>query len=216
MLDWLHHDMAKDRQRFAEHLERSQEEVLMPRLWSRYVLSGCAAGLIGLTGCDYVRLFRPSVLKQLNPDVVRLVNMFPAVDQPNEAILGRLFAHGGLSHATLGSDGVFRDKIWAPENEFIWKPAIIHIPRGGELELEFHNTDHNLHGAFVPSEQGRQAMMLPMHTEGKMRIRLDSPGLYWFGCPISNHAGRGMLGLIMVGGEVPPEAKLDRPKQERP
>jgi hypothetical protein len=50
-----------------------------------------------LTGCDYVRLLRPSVLKQLNPHVVRLVNELPAVDDPNEAIVARLFAHGGLS-----------------------------------------------------------------------------------------------------------------------
>ena len=172
--------------------------------------------ILAISGCNYVRLLRPSVLKQLNPDVVRMVNMLPAVDHPNEAIVGRLFAHGGLSHAKLGSDGVFRDKIWIPENEFIWKPAIIHIPRGGEIELEFHNTDVNLHAALVPSLQGRQAMMLPMHTAGKVKIRLDAPGLYFFGCPISNHAGRGMLGLIMVGGEVPAEARLDRPRQERP
>jgi PQQ system protein len=172
--------------------------------------------IVPVMSCDYVRLLRPSVLKQLNPDVVRLVNALPAVDHQNEAIVGRLFAHGGLSNAKLGSDGVFRDKIWVPENEFIWQPAIIRIPRGGELELEFHNTDQTLHGAFVPSVSGRQAMMLPMHTAGKIRIKLDQPGLYWFGCPISNHAGRGMLGLIMVGGEVPAAARLDRPKQRRP
>src|SRR5687767_7575540 len=94
----------------------------------RIVLCAGMAGLFVLSGCDYVRLLRPSVLKQLNPDVVRLVNMLPAVDDPNEVIVGRLFAHGGLSHAKLGNDGVFRDKIWVPENEFIWKPAIIHIP----------------------------------------------------------------------------------------
>jgi hypothetical protein len=28
-------------------------------------------------GCEYVRLLRPSVLKQLNPRVVRLVNELP-------------------------------------------------------------------------------------------------------------------------------------------
>ena len=49
-----------------------------------------------------------------------------------------------------------------------------------------------------------------------LRIRLDQPGMYWFGCPVANHAGRGMLGLILVSGEVPPEARLDRPRQPRP
>ena len=180
--------------------------VLLPLL-GLFVLSAAS--------CEYVKLLRPSVLKQLTPDVVRLVNTLPAVDDPNEATVARLFAHGGLSHAKRGADGVYRDKVWVPENEFIWEPAIIRIPEGGELEIEFHNTDQTLHAAFVPSNSDRHALMLPMHTAGKVRIRLDQPGLYWFGCPISNHAGRGMLGLIMVGGEVPPAAKLDRPRQPR-
>ena len=171
---------------------------------------------LSLGGCEYVKLLRPSVLKQLNPDVVRLVNTLPEVDDPNGEIVARLFAHGGLSRAELGGDGVFRDKVWVPEHEFIWRPAIIHMERGGELEIEFHNEDQTLHAALVPGNHERQALMLPMHTGGRVRVRLDQPGLYWFGCPISNHAGRGMLGIIMVGGDVPPEAKLDRPKQKRP
>jgi PQQ system protein len=187
-------------------MRRSARRMLLPLLGVSLLLSAC----------EYVRLLRPSVLKQLNPDVVRLVNTLPAVDDPNELIIARLFAHGGLSYAEEGRDGVFRDEVTVPENQFIWRPAIIRMPRGGELELDFHNADQTLHAAFVPSNPERQAMMLPMHTAGRVRIRLDQPGLYWFGCPISNHAGRGMLGLIIVGGEVPEEAKLDRPRQRRP
>lgn len=176
--------------------------------------------LLGLSvvvvGCEYVRLLRPSVLRQLNPDVVRLVNTLPDVDDPNEAMVARLFAHGGLSYAEEGEDGVFRDEVWVPDNEFIWKPAIIRMPRGGELEIVFHNTDQQFHMAFVPSTPDRYLVELPQHTAGRVRVRLDQPGLYWFGCPVSNHAGRGMLGLIMVGGNVPPEARLDRPRQEEP
>lgn len=40
--------------------------------------------------------------------------------------------------------------------------------------------------------------------------------MYFFECPVANHAGRGMVGLILVEGEVPPEARLDRPWQPRP
>ncbi len=172
--------------------------------------------LLPLGSCEYLKLLRPSVLKQLNPDVVRLVNTLPAVDDPNGYVVARLFAHGGLSYAKQGRDGVFRDEITVPENQFIWRPAIIRMERGGELELDFHNTDQNFHIAFVPSTPDRQVLELPMHTAGRVRVRLDQPGLYWFGCPVSNHAGRGMLGLILVGGEVPPEARLDRPRQPRP
>ncbi len=170
----------------------------------------------GLSGCEYVRLLRPRALKQLNPRVVRMVNFLPDVDNPNEAIVARLFAHGGLSHAKAGKDGVFRDKIVVPENQFIWEPAIIVMRRAGELELEFHNADQAFHIAFMPSDGERQVLELPAHKAGRVRVQLDQPGLYWFGCPVSNHAGRGMLGLIIVRGGVPAEAKLDRPKQPRP
>src|SRR5688500_18136758 len=155
-------------------------------------ISGVASVLLLLSSCEYVKLLRPSVLRQLNPDIVRLVNTLPAVDDPNELVVARLFAHGGLSRADKGRDGVFRDKIWVPDNEFIWKPAVIHMEHGGELELDFHNTDQNFHIAFVPDTPDRQVLDLPMHTSGRVRIKLDQPGMYFFGCPVGNHAGRGM------------------------
>jgi PQQ system protein len=178
-----------------------------------------AAGAM-LTGCraaEYLRLLRPKALKQLNPDMVRLVNELPNVDKQNEKLIGRLFAHGGLGHAKKGEDGVYRAKIHIPSGQFIWQPAIIAMPEGGTLELEFENRDDwSHHAAILPSNGGRVYLELPQYEKGNATINLDTPGLYWFGCPISNHAGRGMLGLVIVGGEVPAEAKLDRPKQPRP
>ena len=169
-----------------------------------------------LTACDYVRLLRPKVLKQLNPRVVRLVNELPEVDRPNEAILARLFPHGGLSHAEQGGDGVFRDKIRVPPNQYIWEPSIIVMEHAGELELEFQNNDQSYHIAFLPNVGGRDVVELPREKGGRARVRLDQPGLYWFGCPVANHAGRGMLGLVIVKGNTPAEARLDRPRQPRP
>jgi PQQ system protein len=183
------------------------------RCW-RAVLLGALT--IALGGCEYVRLLRPRALKQLNPRVVRMVNYLPEVDDPNEAIVARLFAHGGLSHADLGRDGVFRVRVRVPKDEYIWYPAIVVMPRAGELELEFQNEDQAFHIAFLPSVGERQVLELPSGTAGRARIKLDQPGLYWFGCPVSNHAGRGMLGLVIVEGEVPAEAKLDRPAGPRP
>jgi PQQ system protein len=184
---------------------------------TRRVRIGLLAGLVLFgAGCDYVRLLRPKVLKQLNPHVVRLVNELPEVDRPNEAIVARLFAHGGLSHATLGADGVFHDQIRVPKHQYIWQPAIIVMARGGELELDIANEDEAFHIAFLPSNGDRQAVELPVRRRGTARLRLDQPGLYWFGCPVSNHAGRGMLGLVLVRGDVPAEARLDRPRMPRP
>jgi PQQ system protein len=174
-----------------------------------------AALALTLGGCEYVRLLRPRVLSQLNPRVVRMVNYLPEVDDPNEAIVARLFAHGGLSHADEGRDGVFRDQIRVPKNEYIWQPAIVVMKRAGELELEFQNEDESVHIAFLPSSGARETLTLPIHSAGRARIRLDQPGLYWFGCPVANHAGRGMLGLVIVEGDVPAHARLDRPPQRR-
>lgn len=180
------------------------------------MLAGLALSMIALSSCDYVRLLRPSVLRQLNPRVVRLVDELPAVDQQNEDIVGRLFPHGGLAHAEVGKDGVMRSRIHIPPNQFLWEPSVIVMPHGGDLELEFQNEDHNFHIAFLPSTGERQVVELPMHHGGRARIHLDQPGLYWFGCPVANHAGRGMLGLVLVKGDVPADARLDRPQQRRP
>jgi PQQ system protein len=169
-----------------------------------------------LVACEHAKLLRPNVLKQLDTDVAAMVNELPEVDHPNEAIIGRLFVHGGLSRATLGPDNVMRDEISVPENQYIWKPAIIVMQQPGRLELDISNADQNHHIAFMPSDGERQVLDLPVHTRGRVAVTLSQPGLYWFGCPVSNHAGRGMLGLIIVKGETAASAKLDRPPQPQP
>ena len=166
---------------------------------------------------DILRLLRPEVLRQLNGDTVRLLNELPAVDSQNKAIVGRLFAHGGLGHAKRTKEGGHKISMWIPEGEFIWRPAIIVMGHGGDLDISVRNDDgFSHHQMLLPNNGGRVFFHVPPHETGTARIRLDAPGLYWFGCPVSNHAGRGMLGVIIVKGEVPAEAKLDRPKQKRP
>jgi PQQ system protein len=182
---------------------------------ARCALALAAPAVLG--SCDYVRLLRPSVLKQLNPPVVRLVNELPRVDDVNEGLIGGLFARGGLGHAKVGGDGVMRATVRIPAGEYLWRPAIIVMPKGGELELDIYNEDpYSYHAAVLPSLGERHALMLPVNSHGKARIRLDQPGYYWFGCPVANHVTRGMLGFIFVYGDTPAEAKLDRPPQPRP
>jgi PQQ system protein len=87
----------------------------------------------------------------------------------------------------------------------------------GELELEFYNEDpYSHHAAYLPSNGGPVMVTFGPGERGRARLQLDGPGLYWFGCPVANHAGRGMLGLILVSGSVPEDARLDRPKQRKP
>lgn len=169
-----------------------------------------------LTSCGYVRLLRPSVLEELDPKVVALVNELPNLDHPNDAVVAKLYALGGLARAEEGLDGTLHVDVTVPRNQYIWSPAIIVMPHGGELELAFDNPDQALHMAFLPSNGGRQLLHLPAYGTGLVKIRLDEPGWYWWGCPVSNHAGRGMLGFIFVYGDTPEEARLDRPTQPQP
>ena len=171
---------------------------------------------LAVAGCDYVRLLRPSVLKQLNPRVVRLVDEFPDLDQPNEGIIARLPGHGGLATASEGADGVMHATVRIPVDQFIWEPAVIVAPHGGTLELEFSNEDHHAHAVMLEGRDGESVLELPMHSAGRARVALDQPGIYKFTCPVANHGERGMLGLILVRGNVPAEARIDRPAQRRP
>jgi PQQ system protein len=184
---------------------------------TRWIRLAAALALAGAAqGCEYVRLLRPSVLKQLNPRMVALVNELPDVDRPNKEMLGQLFAQGGLRHARLDRDGVMRARVHLPEGEFVFKPAIVVMPRTGELELEIHNNDRYFHLPYLPSEGGRQILELPSHTAGSIRVRFVQPGLYTFADGIANFSGRGMLGAVIVRGDVPADARLERPRQERP
>ena len=188
----------------------------MKRKYVALMVAAVALGGLVVAYPDYVRLLRPSVLKQLDPELVGLVNELPAGDKQNEEIIGRLFAHGGLAHAEEGADGVMRIDVRVPPGELIWKPAIIVMPRSGELEIDLFNDDPWVHhAAIMPSNGDKQFVMLPIDARGKARVSLDGPGYYWFGCPVGNHVGRGMLGLILVRGDVPEEGRLDRPKQPR-
>lgn len=171
---------------------------------------------IFLTSCSYVGLLRPSVLEELDPRVAALVNELPNVDHPNDHLVAKIYALGGLSHAEESADGLQRVHVRVPEGQYIWEPAFIVMAHGGELELEFDNQDQALHMALLPSNGAKQLLHLPMHRRGKVKIALNQPGLYWFGCPVANHAGRGMLGFIWVYGETPKEARLDRPPQPQP
>lgn len=167
-------------------------------------------------GCDYVRLLRPSVVKQLNPRVVEFVNFLPEVDAANEALVARLAGHGGLGHARVGADSIMRATIRAPRNELIWEPAVLVLPRPGVLLLEVVNYDQHFHAIGLPSLAEKEVLELPARSRGVARIVIDHAGLYTFACPIANHGGRGMLGFLIVKGEAPPDARLDRPALPRP
>jgi PQQ system protein len=54
------------------------------------------------------------------------------------------------------------------------------------------------------------------HSRGTATIVLDGPGYYWYGSTTGNDEGRGLTGAIVVGGDTPDEAKLDRPPQPQP
>jgi PQQ system protein len=175
----------------------------------------CGVALL-CTGCEYVKLLRPSVLRLLTPRLVAVVNELPNVDYPNKEIIGQLFAQGGLGHAVDGADGMMHITLHIPDGKLLWEPAVIVMPHVGKLAIEFQNHDQYFHLPLLPSIGDRQIIELPTHTAGIAQIELDEPGFYAFQDAVANFAGRGMLGAILVAGEVPASAKLDRPAQVRP
>jgi PQQ system protein len=182
-----------------------------PSTWLRLVGLGVLACALG--ACEYVKMLRPNVLAEVDPEMAVVINELPNLDEPNEALIGRLYATGGAMRAKIGPDGIMRTRMRIPRNEMLFYPSIVILPRGGTFEIDVTNEDQQDHGLYLASNGERQVTMLPAGTRGVVRATLDQPGLYWFGCPVSNHAGSGMLGFIFVKGEVPADARLDRPRQ---
>jgi PQQ system protein len=147
----------------------------------------------------------------------RAVGEAPGFERPNEAMLGRLPVHQGrLGYAEEGPDGRMRAQVRIPPDELVWDPSILVMPHGGDLELELVNDDQNTHCALLPSNGDQKFLWLPINSRGTASLELDEPGCYWFSSIIGNDEGQGLIAAIVVLGETPPEARLDRPPQPRP
>jgi PQQ system protein len=138
------------------------------------------------------------------------------LDKQNGAALGRLLANGNIGKAEEGADGRMRATIRIRTDELIYDPSVLVLPHGGDLDLELINDDMNTHCALMPSNGDSQFIWLVNNSRGTASLNLDGPGCYWYGSPTGNDEGRGLTGAIVVMGDVPPEARLDRPAQPRP
>ena len=142
--------------------------------------------------------------------------VLPELIKQNGATLGRLLANGNVGHAKERADGRMHARVRIPPDELVWDPTVLIMPHGGELELELVNDDMNTHCALLPSNGDSQFIWLVNHSRGTATLHLDGPGYYWYSSPTGNDEGRGLTGAIVVMGEVPEDARLDRPKQPRP
>jgi PQQ system protein len=138
------------------------------------------------------------------------------LDKQNQGTIGRLLATGNIGHAEEGDDGRMHARIRIVPDQLVWDPSVLVLPHGGRLDIEFVNDDQNTHCALVPSNGDSQWMWLPNYSRGTMHVTLDGPGYYWFSSNIGNDEGRGLIGAIVVRGDVPESARLDRPPQPRP
>lgn len=134
----------------------------------------------------------------------------------NKATLGQVLGIGSIGQATERPDGRMQATIRIHPDELTWDPSILVMPHGGDIELEIVNDDLNTHCALLPSNGDRKFIWLVNHSRGRATLNLDGPGYYWFSSPTGNDEGRGLTGAIAVLGDVPPEARLDRPDQPRP
>jgi len=140
----------------------------------------------------------------------------PELDRQNGATLGRMLGRGSVGDAEEVSGGKMRATIRIPEDELVYEPGTLFVPHGGVLELTLINDDKNTHCAVLQSNGDTQFLWLVNHSKGTATLELDGPGYYWYGSTTGNDEGRGLTGAIVVGGDVPEEARLDRPPQPQP
>jgi PQQ system protein len=138
------------------------------------------------------------------------------LDHQNGVTLGRILGRGTVGRAEDGPDGKMTATVRIPEDELVYEPGVLVLPHEGELELTLINDDKNTHCAVLPSNGDSQFIWLVNHSKGTATLHLDGPGYYWYGSRTGNDEGRGLTGAIVVEGEAPEEARLDRPPQPRP
>jgi PQQ system protein len=138
------------------------------------------------------------------------------LDTQNKATIGRVLGTGKIGRAQEGPDGRMSATIRIGPDELVFEPSVLVLPHGGDLDLELINDDMNTHCALLPSNGDSQFIWLVNHSRGTATLNLDGPGYYWYSSPTGNDEGRGLTGAIVVMGDTPPEARLDRPTQPRP
>jgi PQQ system protein len=139
-----------------------------------------------------------------------------ALGRQNGTTLGRVLGRGSVGLAEEGADGRMRATIRIPEDDLVYEPRVLVLPHAGEVELTLINDDKNTHCAVLPSNGDYQFIWLVNSSKGTAVLDLDGPGYYWYGSRTGNDEGRGLTGAIVVQGDAPPEARLDRPPQPRP
>src|SRR5258708_35187731 len=103
---------------------------------------------------------------------MRSVAELPGLDRQNGAVLGRLPISGRFGSAEEGPDGRLRAQVRIPLDELVWEPAVIVMPRAGDLELELVNDDQNTHCALLPSNGDSQFIWLPNSSRGTASLNL--------------------------------------------
>src|SRR3954470_15182786 len=124
------------------------------------------AALLLLSSCSYVPL----------------VEAMLGTRAPNRKIPGQLFANGGGAHAVVGADGIARVRMEKRPRETILHPALILMPRPGDLEITVANNDPQAHLLLAAqSDGGQQILELPPLEAGRARVHYGTPGLYLIG-----------------------------------
>ena len=143
-------------------------------------------------------------------------SVMEGLSKQNGVTLGRVLGRGNVGMAEEGPDGKMHATVRIPLDELVFDPGVLILPHAGDLELEIINDDNNSHCAVLPSNGDSKFIWLVNFSKGTATLQLDGPGYYWYGSRTGNDEGRGLTGTIVVTGEVPDEAKLDRPPQPRP
>jgi len=104
-------------------------------------------------------------------------------------------AHSAAA-AELTVEMLNRDKATNLSN--VYKPGLVRVNKGDTVKWVATNPGHNV--AFV---QGAVPAGVAPFTSGfqkEIRYKFEKPGLYLYKC--TPHLGLGMVGLVLVGGDM--------------
>src|SRR4051812_47161338 len=76
--------------------------------------------------------------------------------------------------------------------------------------------DKTTHGASLRRTGDYMFIWLVTHSRGGAPLERDGRAYYWYAPRRGNEGGRGLPAAIVVSGDPPPEARIDRPPQPRP
>ena len=109
---------------------------------------------------------------------------------------------GGSGSNTSKSSGVAAQQtVSISEKEFSLDPSTVNIGRSGAVTFKVTNNGQITHALEIEGKgMEDETESIEPGESATLTVQLDQPGSYEMYCPIDDHEGKGMKGVVRVGG----------------